>query len=95
MVTGDEKCVTYDSIVRKRSSSNRGELAQMVAKSGLTAKKFLLCIWWNWKGIIYYELLPYDQTLNSDLYCPQLDHLKPAIDKKWPEFPKRRSVVFH
>ena len=24
---------------------------------------------WDWQGIIYYELLPYGQTLNSDLYC--------------------------
>ncbi|GFV74333.1 histone-lysine N-methyltransferase SETMAR [Trichonephila clavipes] len=48
----------------------------------------------DWKGIIYYELLPNGQTLNSDIYCPQLDHLKPAIDWKWPEL-ANRSVVFH
>ncbi|GFW39874.1 putative DD34D transposase [Trichonephila clavipes] len=58
---------------------DRGEVAQTVAKPELTARKVLLCIWWDCKGIIYYDLLPYGQTLNSDLYC-QLDHLKPAID---------------
>ncbi|GFU19223.1 putative DD34D transposase [Trichonephila clavipes] len=79
MVTGDEKCATYDNIVRKRSWSKRGEAALTVAKPGLMAKK-VLCIWWDWKGIIYYELLPYNQTLNSDLYCRQLDRLKLAID---------------
>ncbi|GFS51710.1 gag-pol [Trichonephila clavipes] len=36
MVNGDEKGVTYDNIVRKRSWSKRGEAAQTVAKSGLT-----------------------------------------------------------
>ncbi|GFW75494.1 mariner transposase [Trichonephila clavipes] len=56
----------------------------MMAKPGLTAGKVLLCIWWDWKGIIYYELLPNGQTLNSDLYCQQLDRLKLAIDQKWP-----------
>lgn len=95
MVTGDEKWVTYDNIVRKRSWSKRGEAAQTVAKPGLTAKKVLLCIWWDWKGIIYYELLPYGQTLNSDLYCQQLDRLKLAIDQKRPELANRRGVVFH
>ncbi|GFV45308.1 mariner transposase [Trichonephila clavipes] len=64
MVTGDEKCITYDNIVRNRTWSKRGEAAQTVAKSGLTVRKVLLCIWWDWKGIIYYELLPFDQTLN-------------------------------
>lgn len=28
-----------------------------------------------------YELLPYGQTLNSDIYCLQLDSLKQAIDQ--------------
>ncbi|GFV77017.1 mariner transposase [Trichonephila clavipes] len=58
MVTGDEKWVTYDNIMRKRSWSKRGEAAQTVAKPGLTSRKVLLCIWWDWKGIIYYELPP-------------------------------------
>ncbi|GFY36585.1 mariner Mos1 transposase [Trichonephila clavipes] len=44
-----------------------------------------MCIWWDWKGIIYYKLLPYSQTLNSDIYCRQLDHLRLAIDQKRPK----------
>ncbi|GFX48747.1 mariner Mos1 transposase [Trichonephila clavipes] len=95
IVTGDEKWVTYDSIVRKLSWSKHGEVAQTVTKPGLTDRKVLLCIWWDWNRITYYELLPYDQTLNSDLYCQPLDHLKPAIDQKRPELANRRSVVFH
>ncbi|GFX36011.1 mariner Mos1 transposase [Trichonephila clavipes] len=71
-------------IVRKRSWSKRGEVAQTVAKPGLTARKVLLYIWWDWKGLIYYDLLLYGQTLNSDLYCQRLDRLKPAIDQNWP-----------
>ncbi|GFT65044.1 mariner transposase [Trichonephila clavipes] len=58
MVTGDEKWVKYDNIVWKRSWSQSGEAAQTVDKLGLTAWKVLLCIWWDWKGKHYYELLP-------------------------------------
>ncbi|GFW36006.1 histone-lysine N-methyltransferase SETMAR [Trichonephila clavipes] len=82
MVTGEEKGVTYDNIVRKRSWSKNGEAAQTVAKPGLTTSKVLLCIWWDWKEIIYYELLLYDKILKSDLYCQQLDRLKLAIDQQ-------------
>ncbi|GFX74531.1 mariner transposase [Trichonephila clavipes] len=57
MVTGDEKWVTYDNTVRKRSWSKHGEAAQTVAKLGLTSSKVLLCIWWDWKRIFYYVLL--------------------------------------
>ncbi|XP_067125649.1 histone-lysine N-methyltransferase SETMAR-like [Centruroides vittatus] len=94
MVTEDEKWVTYDN-VRKQSWSKSDEAAQTVAEPGITARKVLLCIWWDWKGIIYYELLPYGQTLNLDLYCQQLDCLKLAIDQKRPELANRRGVVFH
>ncbi|GFX36097.1 mariner Mos1 transposase [Trichonephila clavipes] len=73
----------------------RNEAAQTVAKPGLTVRKVLLCIWWDWKGIIYYELLPYGQTLNSDFYCQQMDQLKLWIDRKRPELANRRCVVFH
>ncbi|GFS83888.1 histone-lysine N-methyltransferase SETMAR [Trichonephila clavipes] len=45
MVTGDEKWVTYDNIMRKRSWSRRCVAAQTVAKPGLTSRRVLLCIW--------------------------------------------------
>ncbi|GFV25248.1 mariner transposase [Trichonephila clavipes] len=57
MVTGDEKVFTYDIIVGKRSWSKPGEAVQTVAKPELAVRKVLLCIWWDWKEIIYYELL--------------------------------------
>ncbi|GFU69741.1 mariner transposase [Trichonephila clavipes] len=53
IVTRKEKWVAYDNIMRKRSWLKRGEAAQTVAKPRLTARKVLLCIWWNWKGIYY------------------------------------------
>ncbi|GFS88599.1 mariner Mos1 transposase [Trichonephila clavipes] len=95
MVIGDQKWVTYDNTVRKRSWSKGSEDAQAMAKPGLTARKVLLCIWKDWKEIIYCELLPYGQTLNSDLYCQQLNRLKLVIDQKRPELANRRGIVFH
>ncbi|GFX36156.1 putative DD34D transposase [Trichonephila clavipes] len=35
------------------------------------------------------------QTLNSDIYCQQLDHLKLVTDQKRPELANRRGVVFN
>ncbi|GFW76375.1 histone-lysine N-methyltransferase SETMAR [Trichonephila clavipes] len=95
LVTGDEKPVTYDNNRRKRSLPKRGEATQTVPKPGLTTKKILLCIWWHWKGIIYYELLSYGQTLNSDVYCQQMDRLKLAIDQKWSKLVNRGGFVIY
>ncbi|CAK9834554.1 Histone-lysine N-methyltransferase SETMAR [Anthophora retusa] len=95
MVTGDEKWITYDNNIRKRSWSKTGDPPQTVAKPGLTARKVLLCVWWDWKGILYYELLQSGRTLNSDVYCKQLDRVKQAIGEKRPELANRKGVVFH
>ncbi|GFX72108.1 hypothetical protein TNCV_3050311 [Trichonephila clavipes] len=53
MVTGDEKWVTYHNIAQNQLRSKCGEAAETVAKPGLTARKILLRIWWDWEGVIY------------------------------------------
>ncbi|KAJ0173872.1 hypothetical protein K1T71_011021 [Dendrolimus kikuchii] len=55
----------------------------------------MLCVWWDWKGIIHYELLPPGRTIDSELYCEQLTRLKQKVERKRPELINRRGVVFH
>lgn len=43
------------------------------------SKKVLLPIWWDLKGVLYYELLPPNQSVNSEKSCLQLNELKAAI----------------
>lgn len=50
--------------------------------------------WWDWQGIIYYELLLYGKTLNSELYCQQF-HMKGVIAQKHAALANRRGIVFH
>jgi len=52
-------------------------------------------MWWDWKGIVHYELLSSNQTINSELYCEQLQRLQQAIERKRPKLINRRGVVFH
>ncbi|GBP00945.1 hypothetical protein EVAR_2254_1 [Eumeta japonica] len=49
---------------------------QVLGKPRLTRNKLMLCVRWDWKGIIHYELLPPDKIVNPDLYCQQLMKLK-------------------
>ena len=62
---------------------------------GLRPKKVMLCMWWDWKGVLYYEPLPENQTINSNKYCSQLDQRKAALDEKYPEFINRKRIIFH
>ena len=54
-----------------------------------------MCIWWDWKGVLYYELLPENETINSNKYCSQLDQLKAALNEKRPELVNRKHITFH
>ena len=54
-----------------------------------------MCRWWDWKSVLYYELLPENQTINSSKYCSQLDQLKAALDEKHPELVNRKHIIFH
>ena len=54
-----------------------------------------MCIWWDWQGVLYYELLPENQTINSNKYCSQLDQLKAALDEKRPELVNIKCIIFH
>ncbi|XP_020298171.1 histone-lysine N-methyltransferase SETMAR-like, partial [Pseudomyrmex gracilis] len=85
LITGNEKWITYDNNVRKRSWTKRNEAPQTVAKPKLTPRKVMLSVWWDWKGIVHYELLPSGQTIDSNLYCQQLERLRQAIEKTRPE----------
>ena len=67
MIRGDEKWITHDNNVRKRSWSKPGEASQTVAKPVLTPRKVMLSVWWDWKEIVHHELLESGQTINSTL----------------------------
>lgn len=95
MITGDEKLIVYNNVVRRRSWSAKRSEPQTVAKAGLHPKKVMLCIWWDCKGVVYFELLKHNETINSVKYCQQLDNLKKAIAEKRPELANRKGVVFH
>ena len=55
------------------------------------------CMWWEWKGVFYYELLPENQTINSN-NAPnalQLDQLNAALDKRCLELVNRKRIIFY
>ena len=44
----------------------------------------MLCVWWDWKEIIHYELLERNQTVNAELYFQLMERLKMATQEKRP-----------
>ena len=55
----------------------------------------MLSVWWDWKGVVFFELLPKNQTNNSDVYCRQLNKLNASVKEKRSELVNLKGVIFH
>ena len=66
--------------LRKRYSSKKGDAICLV---GFQRNRF------------FFELLPNNTTINSEVYYHQLDKLNDSLKQKRPELINRKSVVFH
>lgn len=100
LITSGEKWISYYK--KKNTASEQAREESLTSKRPrLNWEKFMLYIWWDWKGVVYYDLLP-EQTkntrLDADKYCAQLDKLEKAIAEKRPELSGAdgsEKVLFH
>jgi histone-lysine N-methyltransferase SETMAR len=69
LVIGNEKWILYNNVQRKCSWAECGQPSLPAAETGIHPKKVMLCIWWNLKGILNYELLNPNETIMADRYC--------------------------
>ena len=68
IVTGDEKWIHRDNPKRKKSYVKPGQPAKSTAKPNIYGAKVMLCIWWDQKGVLYYELLKPGDIINGERY---------------------------
>ena len=90
---GDEKWILYNHIERKKSLGKQNKPPTTTSKAGLHPK-VMLCLWWDWKGVLYYELLPENQMIDSSKYCSQSDQLKVALSGNHP-LVNRKCIIFN
>ena len=70
----------------------QNEPSPTTPKAGLHSMKVMFCRWWDWEGVLCYELLLENQMVK---YCSQLDQLKATLGEKHPELVKRKCIIFH
>lgn len=84
VVTGDEKWCLFYNERRRRSWVAAGSSAQPQPKTNLHPRKVMLSIWWDCRGVLYWELLNPGQSINAEVYCAQLDRVAAAFETKRP-----------
>ena len=96
IVTADEKWIHYDNLKRKQSYVKPDQPAKSTAKPNIHGAKVMHCIWWDQKGVLYYELLKLSETINGERYRTQLIRLERAIAEKRTEYATRHeAIIFH
>ena len=47
-----------------------------------TVKKVMVCVWWNTRGVVHFEVLDQGDTVKARLYAEQLGRVNRALRKK-------------
>lgn len=94
-ITGDEKSVVYKHAMCKWSWSWCDDSPQMIWKADIDKRKFILSVWWDFKGVSFLSSFQLIVSINLNVYCWTKDNLKKSIIQKRPELVNHKGVVFH
>lgn len=61
-----------------------GQPANPVVKQKSFESKVMLCVWWNFQGVIHFELVPEGRAINAELYSQQLERMYGALGERYP-----------
>ncbi len=55
----------------------------------------MLCVWWNFDGVVHFELVPEPERLaiNAELYSQQLERMYAALGERYPALVNRKRVL--
>jgi len=78
IVISNDKLILYNSVEQKRSWGKWSEPPPTTPKTCLRPKKVMLCVWWDWKGVLYYELHLENRTIS---FAPSLTNWRQPFIK--------------
>jgi histone-lysine N-methyltransferase SETMAR len=70
------------------TTANAGRKERVLQKN-----KVLLCVWWNYEGLIYYELVPDGRMINVEVYSQQLEKIYTVLLEKYPALVNQKCLI--
>lgn len=92
IVTSDEKWIFFVNPDNRKKWICNNE-RHTIVKQDRFGKKVMLCVWWNFEGILHFETIPENKSVNAEVYCEQLNRVYDILKKKYPTFVKRKRVL--
>ena len=72
IITRDEKWCLYVNMKQRKEWVAPGDTPKPRVKPDLHPRKTMICIWWDWEGMVHWEMLERNATVNKELYIAQL-----------------------
>ena len=44
----------------------------------------MLCVWWNFEGVIHWNFIPNGRAVDADLYSQQLEIVHEILRRRYP-----------
>ena len=56
-------------------------------------RKVMLCVWWNFEGVIHWEFVPNGRAVDADLYSQKLERVREILRRTYPALVNRNRVL--
>ena len=93
IVTSDEKWVYLVNHNRDKRWGPKGQATPSIPKHNRFGKKVMICVWWNFEGVVHFELVSNGRAINAELYCQQLDRVYDKLKEKYPALINRKRAL--
>ena len=90
IVAGDEKC----AYKQRKEWVAPGDTPKPRIKPDLYPRKTMICVWWDWEGMVHWEMVERNATVNKELYIAQLHRVNETIPLKRPHR-QDQNVLLH
>ncbi|UYV83506.1 hypothetical protein LAZ67_23001258 [Cordylochernes scorpioides] len=81
----DEKWCLYLNMKPRKEWLAPGDIPKPRIRQDLHPQKAMICVFWDCEGVLYWEMLKRNATVNKDLYIAQFHHMNEAIQQKRPD----------
>src|SRR5689334_21609807 len=82
ILTSDETWLPYENVQLHGQWADRGQPSVPTPRPPIHGKKVMVCVWWNTRGVVHFEVLDQGDTVKTRLYAEQLGRVDRALRKE-------------
>ena len=82
IIMGDEKWCLHINMNQRKERVASGDMPKPRVKPDLHPRKTMIYIWWDWEGMVHWEMLKRNVTVNKELYIAQQHRMNETIRLK-------------